>query len=116
MPLDAVCLQAVVAELFAPCRRQPYREDTAACPRSGGAAAPRQPPPPAVRRRGQPRLHLTELLRDNPAQPPMFCMLLRKYLSGGIIEKIEQIPLERVVSIHISAADELGERRRFPSF
>lgn len=113
MPLDAVCLQAVVAELsplVAGSRiekiQQPARDQVVLLLRgsrrlllsAGG---------------GQPRLHLTELLRDNPAQPPMFCMLLRKYLSGGIIEKIEQIPLERVVNIHISAADELGERRRF---
>ena len=62
---------------------------------------------------GQPRLHLTELLRDNPAQPPMFCMLLRKYLSGGIIESIQQAPLERVVTLTVSAADELGERSQF---
>jgi len=40
-------------------------------------------------------------------------MVLRKYLSGGIIEKIEQIPLERVVKLTISAADELGERGRY---
>jgi len=62
---------------------------------------------------GQPRLHLTELPRDNPAQPPMFCMLLRKYLSGGIIESIQQAPLERVVTLTVSAADELGERSQF---
>ena len=113
MPLDSVCLQAVVAELsplVAGSRiekiQQPARDQVVLLLRgsrrlllsAGG---------------GQPRLHLTEQLRDNPAQPPMFCMLLRKYLSGGIIEKIEQIPLERVVNIHISAADELGERRRF---
>ena len=33
----------------------------------------------------QPRLNLTEVLRDNPSQPPMFCMLLRKHLAGGRI-------------------------------
>lgn len=31
----------------------------------------------------QPRLQLTGLLRENPAQPPMFCMLLRKHLTGA---------------------------------
>ncbi len=34
----------------------------------------------------QPRLNLTEQLRDNPSQAPMFCMLLlRKHLAGGRI-------------------------------
>ena len=30
-----------------------------------------------------PRLHLTEMSKENPASPPMFCMLLRKHLCGG---------------------------------
>ena len=30
-----------------------------------------------------PRIQLTALTRDNPAEPPMFCMLLRKHLVGG---------------------------------
>ena len=113
MPLDAVCLQAVVAELAPQITgsriekiQQPARDQVVLLLRgnrrlllsAGG---------------GQPRLHLTELLRDNPAQPPMFCMLLRKYLSGGIIESIEQAPLERVVTLTVSAADELGERSQF---
>ena len=113
MPLDAVCLQAVVAELAPQITgsriekiQQPARDQVVLLLRgnrrlllsAGG---------------GQPRLHLTELLRDNPAQPPMFCMLLRKYLSGGIIESIQQAPLERVVTLTVSAADELGERSKF---
>lgn len=113
MPLDAVCLQAVVAELAPQITgsriekiQQPARDQVVLLLRGnrrlllsvGG---------------GQPRLHLTELPRDNPAQPPMFCMLLRKYLSGGIIESIQQAPLERVVTLTVSAADELGERSQF---
>lgn len=113
MPLDAVCLQAVVAELAPQITgsriekiQQPARNQVVLLLRgnrrlllsAGG---------------GQPRLHLTELPRDNPAQPPMFCMLLRKYLSGGIIESIQQAPLERVVTLTVSAADELGERSQF---
>lgn len=113
MPLDAVCLQAVVAELAPQITgsriekiQQPARDQVVLLLRgnrrlllsAGG---------------GQPRLYLTELLRDNPAQPPMFCMLLRKYLSGGIIESIQQVPLERVVTLTVSAADELGERSQF---
>ena len=58
----------------------------------------------------QPRLHLTWQLRDNPAQPPMFCMLLRKHLAGGRLLRLEQEPLERVVTLTIRAVDELGEQ------
>ena len=31
----------------------------------------------------RPRVHLTQAQLENPAQPPMFCMLLRKHLAGG---------------------------------
>lgn len=113
MPLDAVCLRGVVTEL-APLItgsriekiQQPARDQIILLLRGSRRLL-------LSASGGQPRLHLTETLRDNPAQPPMFCMLLRKYLSGGIIEKIEQIPLERVVKLTISAADELGERSRY---
>lgn len=113
MPLDAVCLQGVVTELVPLITgsriekiQQPARDQIILLLRGSRRLL-------LSASGGQPRLHLTETLRDNPAQPPMFCMLLRKYLSGGIIEKIEQIPLERVVKLTISAADELGERSRY---
>ena len=40
-----------------------------------------------------PRVHLTTRAPENPAVPPMFCMLLRKHLSGGVIESVRQEPL-----------------------
>lgn len=43
----------------------------------------------------------------------MFCMLLRKHLGGGIVQSLEQESLERVVTLTVSAADELGERSTF---
>jgi len=55
-----------------------------------------------------PRIHLTKHSKQNPANPPMFCMLLRKHLLGGIIQNIEQFQLDRVVFIDISSIDELG--------
>jgi predicted ribosome quality control (RQC) complex YloA/Tae2 family protein len=58
------------------------------------------------------RVHLTERLVSNPVEPPMFCMLLRKYLENGIIEAIEQVSLERVLTITIRHFDELGDVRR----
>ena len=55
------------------------------------------------------RLHLTNEKFVNPAEPPMFCMLLRKHLEGGIIEKIEQLGLERIVTMTIKGRNELGD-------
>lgn len=55
------------------------------------------------------RLHLTERRYENPAQPPMFCMLLRKHLEGSRILRIEQLELERVVQIVTAGRDELGD-------
>lgn len=57
-----------------------------------------------------PRLHLTTLDRENPEKPPMFCMLLRKHLSGGRILAIEQPYMERLVTFRIEAVDELGDK------
>jgi predicted ribosome quality control (RQC) complex YloA/Tae2 family protein len=56
-----------------------------------------------------PRIHWTDQPWANPQEPPMFCMLLRKYCEGGVIEAIRQIGLERIVEIDIRHRDELGD-------
>ncbi len=56
-----------------------------------------------------PRLYLTEASPENPAQPPMFCMFLRKHLSGGRLIKISQLPMERVAEFTFSCISELGD-------
>ncbi len=57
------------------------------------------------------RIHITsDYGADNPASPPMFCMLLRKHIGGGIIQKIVCPDLERIVMIDIETEDELGDR------
>lgn len=56
-----------------------------------------------------PRLHWTEQPWANPQEPPMFCMLLRKYCEGGVIEAVRQVGLERVVEFDIRHRDELGD-------
>ena len=61
---------------------------------------------------GAPRLQLTSLLRDNPAEPPMFCMLLRKHLTGGKLSAIVQPPLERLVKLEIDIIDDFGRPGR----
>ena len=44
-----------------------------------------------------PRLHLTRERTDNPKEPPMFCMLLRKHLEGGILHRVEQLEMDRII-------------------
>ena len=56
-----------------------------------------------------PRLHLTAANPENPAEPPMFCMLLRKHLSGARLVEITQPPMERAAVFTFSCIDELGD-------
>ena len=56
----------------------------------------------------RPRFHVTQASYENPAQPPMFCMLLRKHLAGGRIAAIEQPPVERSVELTLDCTDEMG--------
>lgn len=55
------------------------------------------------------RIHLTETEIVNPPEPPLFCMVLRKHLIGSRIEKIEQIDLERIITIDLRGKDEIGD-------
>ena len=56
-----------------------------------------------------PRLHLTTANPENPAEPPMFCMLLRKHLSGARLASIAQIPMERWAEFTFDCIDEMGD-------
>jgi len=56
-----------------------------------------------------PRLHLTAKQKHNPMQPPLFCMVMRKHLSGGKIISIAQPDFERVVHIQIESLNEMGD-------
>ena len=109
MPLDAICLRAVLNELrpkLIGARidkvQQPARDQIVLLLRGNlrlllNAGA------------NQPRIQLTSILRDNPAQPPMFCMLLRKHLVGARVLSIEQPDLERMVILTLQCTDEFGE-------
>ncbi len=55
------------------------------------------------------RTHLTEIEYENPATPPHFCMVLRKYIEGAHIEKIEQMGNDRVIRMHLTHRNELGD-------
>ncbi len=55
-----------------------------------------------------PRIGFTSLSKENPAQPPMFCMLLRKHLTGARLSSMEQAGFERVVILGFDTRDEMG--------
>ncbi len=55
-----------------------------------------------------PRLHLTNASPENPAEPPMFCMLLRKHLMGAKLAEVTQIPMERCAAFTFDCTDEMG--------
>ena len=55
-----------------------------------------------------PRLHLTASSPENPAEPPMFCMLLRKHLLGARLTDITQPPMERCAEFTFDCTDEMG--------
>ncbi|MGM9950279.1 MAG: NFACT family protein, partial [Lysinibacillus sp.] len=55
------------------------------------------------------RIHLTEQTVDNPAEPPMFCMLLRKHLEGGFIQSINAQDGERIIEMTVESKNEIGD-------
>ncbi len=55
-----------------------------------------------------PRLHLTTASPENPAEPPMFCMLLRKHLMGAKLSGVSQPPMERMAVFTFDCTDEMG--------
>ena len=57
---------------------------------------------------GNARVHLTESSFENPAEPPMFCMLLRKHLVGAHISAVYQPDYERLLIIELEGRDEMG--------
>ena len=113
MPLDALCLTAVAGEVRAAVQGgkidkiyQPTRDEVVLYIRgpAGNVRLLLSASP------GHPRAHLTERNRENPEQPPMFCMLLRKHLQGARILELNQPPLERILDFRLETLDELGDR------
>ncbi|MBU3827818.1 MAG: NFACT family protein [Candidatus Lactobacillus pullistercoris] len=57
-----------------------------------------------------PRMYLTSQTMNNPDKAPTFVMVLRKYLEGSILQKIDQVGLDRIVNFHFSNRNELGDQ------
>ena len=55
------------------------------------------------------RVNLTEAAFENPQQPPMLCMLLRKHLGGGRLTDIRQDGLERILYFDFECTNEIGD-------
>lgn len=115
MPLDAICIAGLCAELEQKIVggridkvQQPERDMLLLSLRANGknrrlllAAGT-----------GNARAHLTEASFENPAEPPMFCMLLRKHLVGAHIVSIYQPQHERMLTLLLDTHDELGVEAR----
>ena len=112
MPLDAITLSSVVEELKSHMLGakldkiyQPTRDQVVFLLRTkDGASRLLLSANPSA-----PRVHFTRETVENPASPPMFCMLLRKHLAGGRFEDITQPPMERVVDFSLGCTDEFGD-------
>ena len=61
---------------------------------------------------GNARVHITGESMENPAEPPMFCMLLRKHLVGARIASLEQPDHERMLVLSLDTRDEMGDVSR----
>ena len=55
------------------------------------------------------RVNLTTIPVENPQQPPMLCMLLRKKLQGAKLLEITQPDLERALMLKFDSVNELGD-------
>ena len=61
-----------------------------------------------------PRIGFSEIQKENPQNPPMFCMLLRKYLQGAKLVEIDQADFDRIAFLGFETRDEMGfECRRY---
>ena len=115
MPFDAFFLTAVRRELegsLTGCRidkvQQPQRDTLILSMRgvAGGGRLLLTASP------NHPRIHLTNEPAENPAQPPMFCMLLRKHLTGGRLVSMQQPEMERLLDLTFDCTDEMGSPTR----
>ena len=60
-------------------------------------------------RANSPRVNYCVNTPENPAQPPMFCMLMRKRLGGGKLVGVRQLECDRVLFLDFECVNELGD-------
>ncbi len=60
-------------------------------------------------RANSPKIHFTAFPPENPAKPPMLCMLLRKHLTNAMLTAVRQEGLERALFLDFDATNEIGE-------
>ena len=58
---------------------------------------------------GSARIHLTSQKYEQPQEPPMFCMLMRKHLTGSVFESISQPGGDRLLKMDLGGYDEMGD-------
>ena len=111
MPLDAIYLSALTGELREKIEggridkvQQPERDMLLISLRSKGENLKLL----LSAGTGRARVQLTESGYENPAEPPMFCMLLRKHLVGARIVSLRQPDWERMLIIELEGHDEMG--------
>lgn len=116
MPLDAIVIKALAAELDEKLLggkidkvQQPERDMLLLSLRARGGNMRLL----LSAGTGSARAHISAAAFENPAEPPMFCMLMRKYLTGARIISLCQPEQERMLVIELACRDELGlESRR----
>ncbi|OKL37190.1 Rqc2 family fibronectin-binding protein [Domibacillus mangrovi] len=55
------------------------------------------------------RVQLTDMVQDNPSEPPLFCVMMRKHLDGAILENIQQNGLDRTIMFEFKGKNEIGD-------
>lgn len=111
MPLDAVCLSAVKNELSEKIinmridKIQQPESDTLLLALRGINGSEKLL---ICAGGGNARIHLTDGSYANPQSPPMFCMLMRKHISGAKISAVTQPPMERILDIELDSYDAMG--------
>ena len=115
MPLDAICLSGLTRELNEKLPgakidriQQPERDMVLFTLRAPGETLRLL----CAVGTGNARVHLTRAAFENPAEPPMFCMLLRKHLLGARIVSLAQPEGERLLRFELDTRDELGFESR----
>lgn len=115
MPLDAICIEALTRELRD--RTEGGKIDKIQQPERDMLLLSVRGPAGNLRLliaagTGNARVHVTQASFENPAEPPMFCMLLRKHLSGARILSLTQPEGERMLIFELESRDELGDAAR----